>query len=62
MGSFMLSRARRSCDGWQEAIAEFVEIYSMRLVTVFAPETSAAIFGGPVKVSPRLCRIPVGRC
>lgn len=28
----------------------FVDSYSLRLVTVFSPETSAAIFGGAIKV------------
>lgn len=34
----------------QEEIADWVEAASMRLVTTFSPETSAAIFGGKIKV------------
>eukprot|EP00903_Cladosiphon_okamuranus_P020589 g18900.t1 len=34
----------------EEEIAEWVEAASMRLVTTFSPETSAAIFGGKIKV------------
>lgn len=34
----------------KEQITSFVNTYSMRLVTVFSPATSALLFGGPVKV------------
>lgn len=35
----------------QEEIEEFVESASMRLVTTFSAESSAAIFGGNIKVN-----------
>ncbi|CAM9995621.1 unnamed protein product, partial [Discosporangium mesarthrocarpum] len=39
-----------AADTSAEAMEEFVSTYSMRLVTKFSPESSAAVFGGPIKV------------